>query len=302
MSSPSWRARLVNLALRFLVRRRFDVSKTPEYLRAQTAKRFGRIKPKIPDAVRIADDSLGGVPAPRFEYGSMRTDKVLLYLHGGGFFEAALPLHTEYVSLLCERLQCDAFMPDYRLAPEHPFPAAPEDSLACYEELLQRGYQANNIVIAGDSAGGNLSLVTLMSARDKGLQLPAAAVMLSPVTDACFTGDSIYNNAGKDPLFNLPILFWMRQLYLGKHSPADVRVSPYYNEFTGLPPLAFHVGSTELILDSSLLAAEKAKQAGVSVQLTVWPEMPHVFPLLAVLPEARAATDEVVSFVQQAWA
>lgn len=296
---PSWQSRLLNFLLRIFVRRRFKVTENPQDARVTALKLLARF-----DRGHAADfDSaqLGQVDAKKYSVGGTAADKVILYLPGGGFYLPAADVHYQFVKNLSKALQADSFVTNYRLVPEHPFPTAPADCLASYQAILDLGYLPENICLAGDSAGGNLCLTTLMQARDKGLAMPACAVLLSPATDTHFQGSAVYLNAYKDPMFSVPQMFWMRDHYMGGAPLDDSIASPLLGDFSGLPPLMFHVGSTELLLDGSRLADRKARAQGVTSVLRVWEQQPHVFPLVYYLPEAKQATQEIIQFIDNNW-
>ena len=202
-------------------------------------------------------------------------------------------IHSRLVALLCRGTRSRALMVDYRLAPEHKFPAAVEDCLAAYRQLIDSGHSAQRIVIAGDSAGGNLALVTLLAARDAGLPLPCGAVALSPLTDMTFSGESMRRNDGVDPLFTRAVVDKLAPLYLPRQNAADPYLSPLFGNLDGLPPTLLMVGSSELLLDDSVRYASRAN----NVTLEVWHDMPHVFPVFSVLPESREAIGHICEFV-----
>ncbi|MFK8021932.1 MAG: alpha/beta hydrolase [Pseudomonadales bacterium] len=303
----SWQSFLLNGLLRLGVRSRYRADDDPVQSRQQAIEAGRRFNPPLPPGIESRSRAMGNVPALFFENSngeiekSVGDKKAILYLHGGGFYVPALSLHERFVGILSNALQCQVFMPDYRLVPEHVFPAAVDDCLQSYQFLLDEGYVAENIIIAGDSAGGNLALVTLMSARDLGLPMPAGAVLLSPATDCLFRGPSLKTNRHRDPLFKVSTLHWMLGMYLPAKNYRDPKASPLCGSFEGLPPLRFHVGSTELLLDSSRLADRKARRQGVDSSVRVWHKMPHVFPLLPYLPEAQQATNQIVEFMQTCW-
>ena len=229
-----------------------------------------------------------------------RPDRVFLYLHGGAFALRLPTLQTAMVARWCQALGARALMPRYRLAPEHPFPAGPDDCLAAYEWLLERVGDARRIVIAGDSAGGNLALVTLLRARDAGLPLPAAAICLSPVVDFSLSGRSAVVNEATDPMFTAALLRWFGELYLGEPELfMDPHVSPLVGDFTGLPPLLFQAGTNEMLLDDSTRAAAKAHAAGVKVRLDVFEGMPHVFQAIQQYPAAEVADASLYEFLDR---
>ncbi|MBK7684634.1 MAG: alpha/beta hydrolase [Rhodocyclaceae bacterium] len=227
-----------------------------------------------------------------------RPDRIFLYLHGGAFSVRLPKMQTAMVARWCRALGARALMPRYRLAPEHPFPAGPDDCLAAYRWLLDHCGDATQIVIAGDSAGGNLSLVTLLRARDAGLPMPAATVALSPAVDFSMSGRSAVVNEAVDPLFTVAMLRWMGEMYLPEMEMyMSPHVSPLVGDFTGLPPLLFQVGGNEMLLDDSTRAAAKAHASGVKVQLDVFAGMPHVFQAIPQLAECEIADASVFAFL-----
>jgi acetyl esterase/lipase len=227
-----------------------------------------------------------------------RPDRVFLYLHGGAFALRLPTLQTAMVARWCKALGARALMPRYRLAPEYPFPAGSDDCLAAYEWLLERVGDAQRIVIAGDSAGGNFALVTLLRARDAGLPLPAAAICLSPVVDFSLSGRSAVVNEESDPMFTTRLLRWFGELYLDDPELfMDPLVSPLVGDFTGLPPLLFQAGGNEMLLDDSTRAAAKAHAAGVPVRLDVFDGMPHVFQAIPQYSAAQLADASLYEFL-----
>jgi acetyl esterase/lipase len=222
---------------------------------------------------------------------------VILYLHGGGWTLGWSRVHRRMVAHLCRAAACRALVADYRLAPEHPFPAALEDCLTAYRWLLKNGTDSGDIVIAGDSAGGNLTLATLLSLRDAAEPLPAAAVCISPMTDLLGTGASFRTN--KDPVVTAEFALMMARHYAGSHDKRSPLLSPYYGDLRGLPPLLIHVGGDEILLSDAEGFADKARAAGVDVRLIVWPGMWHVWHLLPSLPEARQAIEAIGGFIRE---
>lgn len=242
----------------------------------------------------------GGVPAEWIAASGAADDRVLLYLHGGGYVMGSIATHREMVARLSKAAGVRALALDYRLAPENPFPAAVEDATAAYRWLLSQGIQPSHIVVAGDSAGGGLTLATLVALRDAKVPLPAAGVCISPWTDMEGTGASMTTRAKVDPVVQKQGLLGMAQLYLGGKDPKSPLAAPLHADFRGLPPLLIHVGDAETLLDDSTRVAEKAKAAGVTVDLEIWPEMPHVWHLFApFLPEGQQAIEKIGKYVQQ---
>lgn len=221
-------------------------------------------------------------------------ERRLLYLHGGGFVACSARTHRPVTGALAER-GFTVFAPDYRLAPEHPFPAAVEDAVAAWQAFAAQGPAC----IAGDSAGGNLALVATLAARDRGLPMPAAAALFSPVTDFVDAGGSRVSNARRDAMFDPRALANLGPLYLAGADPADPRVSPLLADLAGLPPLLFHVGEREVLRDDSVRMADKARAAGVAVELEVFPVVAHVWQFAhSVLPEGRRSLDGAAAFLK----
>ena len=227
------------------------------------------------------------------------TDKVMYYLHGGGYAMGSIHTHKSLIAQIAREGRVKAMAIDYRLAPENTFPAALDDALAGYLWLLDQGYKPENIVIAGDSAGGGLTLATLHNIKAKGYSMPACAVCLSPWTDLAGTGESMETKAKEDPLL-LPdeIIRW-GAMYVGEHEVTHPLISPLYGDLDGFPPLLIQVGTAEIILDDSLRFAEKAKAAGVDVLLDVWDDMPHVWQFYwRYLPEGKKAIRKLGTYIR----
>lgn len=242
----------------------------------------------------------GGVPAEWISATGAADDRVILYVHGGGYVMGSIATHRELVARLSKASGARGLALDYRLAPEHPFPAAVDDALAAYRWLLSQNIKPANIVVAGDSAGGGLAVATLLAIRDAKLPLPAAGVGISPWVDMEGTGESMVTRAKADPVVQKQGLLGMAQLYLGGKDAKSPLAAPLHADLTGLPPLLIQVGDAETLLDDSTRLAEKAKKAGVKVELEVWPEMPHVWHLFApFLPEGQQAIEKIGKYVRQ---
>jgi len=225
-----------------------------------------------------------------------RPERVILYLHGGAFMFRWPGVYTSMLARWCRRLHARALMVDYRLAPEYPFPAATNDCHAAYTWLLEQRCDPRNIVLGGDSAGGNLALVTLQRIRGANQPMPACTVLLSAGVDFTLSSPSMVLNEGSDPMFDLTELVMMRGFYAQPERYADPWVSPLFGDFTGFPPLLFQVGSREVLLDESTRAAARASAAGVEVQVEVWKHMGHVFQAMP-LPQAAVALEGIRRFV-----
>jgi len=254
---------------------------------------------KVGAPVERTPTETGGVPGEWIAAPETLPERVILYLHGGSFAFRFPNAHASLAARLCRRLQARALIPDYRLAPEHPYPAAPDDCHAAYRGLLAEGVDPKNIVLAGDSAGGNLVLVTLCRVRAAGEPLPACAVMLSPALDCTMQSPSMTTFDGQDPMIRRASLLVLRRHYVPSRFPfTNPDISPMFADFRGLPPLLFQVGSTELLRDEAMRAANKAHAANVDVELELWPGAAHVFQLAEFLPEARLAVEHIARFVR----
>lgn len=226
------------------------------------------------------------------------TTATLVYLHGGAFF-AGSPRAYRPITGFFAKAGFDVFAPAYRLAPEHVFPAALDDVLTAYDAISARA--PGPIVLAGDSAGGGLALALVLRLRERGSPLPGAMALFSPWTDLATTGASARDNESKDPIFTRRALKLAARQYLGRASARDPFASPLYAELSGLPPLLIHVGADELLLDDSRRLAERASAAGVEVDLTIWPDVPHGWQLgAAFMPEARRSLVEAAEFLKRA--
>jgi acetyl esterase/lipase len=252
---------------------------------------------KVPPTIKISPAQLGGVPGEHLE-GPPLGDTVLLYLHGGGYFGCSAETHrpiTAYFALHGFRV----FAPDYRLAPENRFPAAVEDAVAYYRALLNAGYPPQQIVVSGESAGGGLALSMMLALRASGVPLPAAAALFSPWTDLAATGDSIRTNSGRCAMFHGVGVAFSARYYLGDTDPRNPLASPLYADLAGLPPLLIHVGADEVLRDDSTRLAERARAAGVLVELKIWPVVPHAWQLAPhLIPEARQSLRESIAFLR----
>ena len=243
--------------------------------------------------------SAGGVPAEWIVPPNAANDRVILYLHGGGYVMGSINTHRAMIARIARASEAKALALNYRMAPEDPFPTAVDDATAAYRWLLAQGYKPGKIVISGDSAGGGLTLATLLALRDAGTPLPAAAVPISPWADLEGTGASIETRAAADPMVDKAGLLRMAQMYAGDSDPKNPLISPIYADYKGLPPMLIQVGDAEILLDDSTRVAERARAAGVKVELEAWPEMFHVWHVFAkILPEGQQAIDRIGEYVR----
>lgn len=251
---------------------------------------------KVPASVSITSASMNRIPGEWVESPSF-TDAVMLYLHGGGYFGCSAKTHRP-ITVWFAQHGFRVFAPNYRLAPEHPFPAAVDDVVSVYRGLLASGRSPQRLVLAGDSAGGGLALSLILALRAAGAPLPAAAALFSPWTDLAATGESIRTNASRCAMFNGEDIGPSARYYLGTADPRNPLASPLYADLTGLPPLLIHFGADECLRDDSTRVAEKARASGVSVELKVWPVVPHAWQLAhQMLPEARQSLRESSEFL-----
>jgi monoterpene epsilon-lactone hydrolase len=241
-----------------------------------------------------------GVPGEWIIPAGAGSGHVILYLHGGAYNAGSSHSHRALASNIAYAARVRALTINYRLAPEHLYPAALEDALMAYAWLLERDILPQQVTVAGDSAGGGLTIALLIALRERGLPLPAAAVCLSPWTDLSASGESWQDNAGFDYVINGPKLKEAARLYLGQTDAHTPCASPLYANLHGLPPMLIQVGSDEILLSDSTRLAEQARAAGVEVHLEIWEGMQHVWHFAAqILPEGRQAIERIGQFIQE---
>jgi len=259
------------------------------------------VKEKYPEDVIFEEIMVNNIPSLWINTPESVKDRVVLYLHGGGYVIGSINTHKGLGYRISRASKSRILLIDYRLAPEHPYPAALEDSVAVYKWLIdEEGIDPQNIVISGDSAGGGLTAATLLKLRDTGVALPAGGVLLSPWTDLDLTGDSIKTKRRLDPIVDASGLHFMANLYIGDEEPNNPYISPIYADLKDLPPILVQVGSAEVLLDDSTRFAEKAKSVGVDVTIEVWDDMTHVFQFLALwAPEGEQAIEKIGEFIQK---
>jgi epsilon-lactone hydrolase len=250
--------------------------------------------------VRFEDADCGGVRALWVRPDDAAGDRVIQYLHGGGYMMGSARGHGRFTGHLAKATGCHVLSIDYRLSPEHPFPAQLDDSVSSFRWLGEQGVSPTHIAIAGDSAGGGLTLSTLIKLRDDGGPLPAGAVAMSPWSGMNVPAKSYARNEHVDPAPSNPDVFNLfKTAFLQGHDATDPYASPLYGDFSGLPPLYIQVGADEQLLDDSTDVAEHAKAAGVQVEIDVFPEMWHVFQLNAgTLPEADDAVARIARWLR----
>lgn len=249
--------------------------------------------------VKCEPVNAGGVKAEWVTAPGADAGRAVLYLHGGGYVIGSINTHRALAARISNAAKARILVIDYRLAPEHPFPAAVEDSLAAYRWMLAQGLKPSRIAVAGDSAGGGLTVATLVAIRDAKLASPGAGVCLSPWTDLEGLGDSMTSKASVDPMVNKEALLEMAKHYLAGKDARSPLAAPLYADLAGLPPLLIQVGTAETLLDDSTRLAERARKAGVKVALEPWENMIHVFQVFApMLDEGQQAIEKIGEFVR----
>jgi len=259
----------------------------------------GRPKPAPnPENVKYGNETVGGVTCRIATPNEPSTSSKLLFLHGGGYV-IGIDMHDGLLGHLALSAGAEVVAPDYRLAPENPYPAALDDALSAYEGLLAKGVAPDDIAVGGDSSGGGLTLALLMRLRDENKPLPRCGVLLSPWTDLTCSGASYETKADVDPVVRKEMLLAWGAMYLGETEPKTVGASPIFGNYAGLPPLLFQAGDHETMLDDSRDAASRAEAAGVETILEVWPEMIHGWHIFVpLLPEAKDAVDRIGDFIR----
>lgn len=302
----SIRAKLVRFTLRHTLKKKFadisdsqaDIDKFRSYM-----KKTEKFSAKIPATTNVQSVEINGVPcewidqksAPQKPNGEQR---VLVYLHGGGYVFGGPDSHRDVAWRIAEQSGCRLLLVDYRLAPEHQFPAAIEDASGCYQNLLDKGYQPNNIAFAGDSAGGGLVAATFLKLKELKLPQPKCAVLMSPWLDLAVSGDSITVNEQADPMLTPKTVQTMSTLYLGDVDARTPMASPVFSDTSALAPMLIHVGSTEILLSDAVRFSEAIEKTGGDVCLKIWPKMPHVFQVFAAyIPEAKHSIAEIGDFI-----
>ena len=271
-----------------------------EKARAQFEKIAGTFLVRA-TGVEVEQTQIAGVDVDWLRPKNARKDTVFLYLHGGAYVMGSPRTHRQLVSHTVRAAGVVAVLPDYRLAPEHPFPAAIDDAVAVYRGLLESGFKPEDIIISGDSAGGGLSVATLLQLRHAGLPMPAAAVLLSPFLDVTGSGESATTRADRDPWFNIADLHVVAGYYCPDESDwQNPLVSPVFANVAGLPPMLIHVGDDEILLSDSTRLAAKLEAEGIEVELEVWPHMWHVFQMfIRKMPESGAAVRKIAQYIDR---
>ncbi|MCC6612498.1 MAG: alpha/beta hydrolase [Anaerolineae bacterium] len=263
---------------------------------ARWVEKRSAVRVSLPQGVRHEVVSAYGVRCEWLLPEDYHKDRVLLYLHGGGFVYGLTVVHRQMVAHLAQATGISTLLVDYRLAPEHPFPAALDDCVSAYRWLLKQGFAAQDIVIAGDSAGGNLTIATLMKLRDSGDPLPAAAACLSPVTDMTERDgqfETVY-----DPVLHPRAARTFNHAYVAGGDARNPLISPAFGDWRGLPPLLIHAGEDEILRQDAEQSEASARAAGVDVHLEIYPRMWHVWQINLSLPQARQSLADIARFLK----
>jgi len=296
--SISWRALMLRGALR-LEKRLLSRSRAPM---TTVRKRLDRLAPFVPgrrNYSRMTALDAAGVAGIEAAVAASRSDRCVLYFHGGGYVMGTAALYRDFLWRIAAAARAQVVYFDYRLAPEHPFPAALDDAVAVYRWLVGR-FDPRRVAFAGDSAGGGLLFATLLRLRDEGLAFPCATAAMSPWTDLTLTGPSLQTNAATDPMLSPENLPELVRHYGAGADPRNPYISPLYGDLAGFPPALIQAGSDEILRDDAVRMAEKLRAAGCDVELDVWERMPHVWQLYArVLPEGRRAVARIGQFLQE---
>ena len=295
---PSYRSVLFETVLKLGIRSAWTNDVAVDRIRRRVAF-MDNAFPARPDNAEISAVVAGDVSASwvTAKGADVAAGKVLYYIHGGGFSLHMPRLYSHFAADLSRRLDARVLLVNYRLSPEHPFPAAPDDCLSCYRWLLnQPGVDPSKLMIAGDSAGGNLTLVTLLSAKAEGLAMPRAGWAISPGVDCDWAHSSLEELQMSDPMFSAQAMDLMNP-YFGDADRSNYRISPLHGELAGLPPLLVEAGGREMLREHPGMFARRAREAGVEVVDRIWPGLPHVFQVFPFIPEARQARRSACSFL-----
>lgn len=254
----------------------------------------------LPETIESFVVEIDGLKIERVSSKSSTRTRALLYFHGGGYVLGASPGHRDLAAALAEMADLAVYLVDYRLAPEHPFPAAVDDALQAYQWLLEQGFESSQIILGGDSAGGGLAVSTLLNLKNLGLAAPAAAMLLSPWLDLSLSGASIETNEHADVVLSRSVLVAWADHYLQGRDALAPLASPIYGDFVGLPPVLVHVGSTEILRSDSEDLVDRIIEHDGSAVLKVWDDLPHVFQVLSGrLPEAKASLKLLADYCAQ---
>jgi epsilon-lactone hydrolase len=292
----SLRAELLRLGLRAFLKRRSRGFEVEAWRRGM--RRTAPLVPRPPSGTDITVVQAGELRMHRTTTVASRPECNVLYLHGGGYVSGGPAFYRHFTWRIADAVKARIWALEYRLAPEHPFPAALEDAVSAFRWLARELGEQHELLVMGDSAGAGLALCLLLKLRDIGGPLPAAAVAMSPWTDLALTGPSLIENAASDPMLNAGDLPELARYYLAGADPYNPYASPLYGDTSSFPPVLIQVGSDEILRDDAVRMAEKLQQENLRSRLEIWPRMPHAFQLFVpALPEARAAIAQIGAFI-----
>jgi len=287
---------ILRALLRLRVKRRFQKNPDVMVLRDIMAE-LAKISPHPPQDIALDHIELAGIKADRLSPPGAPQNKAILHIHGGGWVGGAPRNYWSMIWRLARSAGITAYLPDYRLAPEHPFPAGLDDAERFFDGLIASGIPAQNIVVSGDSAGGNLALALMHRLKARGADMPGGLIAISPATDLVNRDGSIITNAKRDDLFVLPMLESTNNYYCPGRDASDPFISPLMGDLTGFPPTLIHVDATEMLLDASTRLADKMRASKVAVEIDIEPKLWHVWHANAdFLPEARASIEKLAQF------
>ncbi|MEH2506397.1 monoterpene epsilon-lactone hydrolase [Bradyrhizobium sp. AZCC 1578] len=294
----SLRAELVRFCLPWFMRPRLQSDIQIEDARRQVA-RFAQLVPRVPRGTELVVVDAGGVKAERIATPRSLPNRYVVHLHGGAYLLGFPALFRDFNWRIADVTGARVLCIDYRLAPEHSFPAAVEDVTAAYRWLISQRAEPRHVAFVGESSGGGLALASMMRLRDEGSSLPAAAVVVSPWTDLALTGQSVTDYGSSDPMVPVELMPKAVELYLGNTDPRSPYASPLYGDPVGLPSTLVLAASDEALRDDAVRMAKRLRAAGCDVELELWPRMFHVWHMFArILPEARAAIERIGAFLQ----
>lgn len=303
MAPVSWQAKSINLIFRNIVKPIVArVKLTPRLMKfSQLVFDTATLVLPVPKEAEIFEVHAGEVPCEWVICGDkLHQNRVFIYLHGGGYFFGSPRSHRTLTWRISQAGHMKVLAVDYRQPPDWEYPAPIFDVVRVYRWLLEKGYEPHNLFIGGDSAGGNLTLVSLLKFRELGLPMPAGAVCISPWADLTASGESLHHNEKNEPMIPVNMLRFLSRIYAGEHAAENPLLSPVFGDFSGFPPLLVQVGSTEILLSDAQRVAEAARRANVPVQLSIYPEMMHVFQAAAYyIPEGKEAVREIGRFIHK---
>lgn len=290
-----------NILLRFIIRKKLknqNMATLPLHLHRKGMANFEKMA-KIPKGVSFEKTDCDGIPAEWARPENLKSKGVILYLHGGAYAMGSIATHRALCANIAIASNTNCLSIDYRLAPENPYPCAIEDSVKAYHWLVKQGYAANKIVIAGDSAGGGLAIATLLKLKEDNIELPGAAVCLSPWLNLENDGSSVDTLSEKDPMIDVAAMDVFALHYAPKEKLKDHLISPIHGDYEGFPPIYIQASKSEILYDDTLVFEKKATAAGVKLKIDTWNKTVHVWQIFAFfLPEAKKAIKKIGAYIE----